>query len=120
MLPACRAFGLGLIPYFPLESGFLTGKYAPGTTPADARLAAGPRASAVLTDENFRRLERLRAIATAAGHSLLDLAMGWLLSHTEVASVISGASGPEQVVANVEASGWRLSQGELEAVAAID
>ena len=119
VLPACRAFGLGLIPFFPLASGFLTGKYRAGTTPVGARLAGSPGAARILTPENFQRLERLEAFAAERGHSLVELAIGWLLSQPEVASVIAGASRAEQVRANVESSNWRLSQEEMAAVAAL-
>ena len=119
VLPVARAHGLGVIPYFPLESGFLTGKYRPGQTPEGARLDGSPRAAEVLSAANFERLERWEAFAAARGRPLVDLALGWLLSHPEVGSVIAGASSPEQVAANVAAGAWRLDAADMEALAAI-
>lgn len=119
VLEVARRFGLGVIPYYPLESGFLTGKYRPGTTPAGTRLSSGPRAERVLSSENFARLEKLEQFAARRGHTLLQLALGWLLSRPEVATVIGGASSGEQVRLNIEASGWRLDAAELAEVAAI-
>jgi aryl-alcohol dehydrogenase-like predicted oxidoreductase len=119
LLPVARAHGLGVIPYLPLESGFLTGKYRPGQTPAGARLEGTPRAAQLLTPSNFERLERWEALAASHGRSLVELALGWLLSHPEVGSVIAGASSPDQVRTNVEAGGWRLDPADLEAVATI-
>ena len=113
-MPACWEFGLGVIPYYPLESGFLTGKYGKLTTPPGSRLAEGPRHESVLTDANFERLRRLDGFATERDHTLLELALGWLLSHDEVSTVIAGASSPDQVRQNVEASSWRLDSDEME------
>ena len=120
VLPAARAHGLGVIPYFPLESGFLTGKYRPGKTPQGARLEGSARAGEVLRPANFERLERWEAFASSRGRSLVELAVGWLLSHPEVGSVIAGASSAEQVRANVEAGTWRLEAAEMEMVAATE
>jgi aryl-alcohol dehydrogenase-like predicted oxidoreductase len=120
VLPAARAHGLGVIPYFPLESGFLTGKYRPGKTPEGARLAGSSRAGEVLRPANFERLERWEAFASSRGHSLVELAVGWLLSHPEVGSVIAGASSAEQVRTNVAAGTWRLEAAEMEMVAATE
>jgi aryl-alcohol dehydrogenase-like predicted oxidoreductase len=111
--------GLGLIPYYPLESGFLTGKYRPGSTPPGARLDGSPRADRVLRPENFERLQRLEGFAAERGHSLLELSLGWLLSHPEVGTVIAGASSAEQVDQNVASSSWRLDAAEMEQVAAL-
>ncbi len=119
LLPACRALGVGLIPYYPLESGFLTGKYREGVTPQGARLGESQRAGRVLTPENFERLERFRQFAEERHHSLLGLAFGWLLSHADVASVIASASSAEQVRQNVQAATWRLDPAEMEAVGAM-
>jgi aryl-alcohol dehydrogenase-like predicted oxidoreductase len=120
VLPAARAHGLGVIPYFPLESGFLTGKYRRGKTPQGARLEGSARAGEVLRPANFERLERWEAFASSRGRSLVELAVGWLLSHPEVGSVIAGASSAEQVRANVEAGTWRLEAAEMETVAATE
>lgn len=119
---ACERLGLGLLPYFPLASGLLTGKYRRGEElPADTRLGRIPaeRASRFLNDENFTKVEQLEKLAAGAGRSLLELAIGWLLSQPSVASVIAGATKPEQVQANAASGTWRLSEDELSAVDAI-
>ncbi|MCK6564366.1 MAG: aldo/keto reductase [Dehalococcoidia bacterium] len=115
LIPACRAYGVSLLPYFPLASGFLTGKYRPGEPPpAGTRLAgAGPLAGRVLNDRNFNTLQRLEAIAAARGRSMLELAIGWLASQPHVASVIAGATKPGQVEENVAAAEWSLSPEEM-------
>lgn len=118
VIPACRAHGLGLIPYFPLESGFLTGKYRPGGE-GHGRLSESARAGDVMSPANFERIGGLEAFAAESGHTLLDLAFGWLLSQSLVGSVIASASTPEQVRANVAAAEWRLTAPELERVAAL-
>jgi len=119
LLPAARAMGLGIIPYYPLESGFLTGKYRPGETLPGARLTGGPREAVVLTEANFERLARWEDFVAARGRSMTELAIGWLLSHPEVGPVIAGASSAEQVRTNVAAGEWRLDGAEMEAIAAI-
>jgi len=111
VLPACERLRLGFLPYFPLASGLLTGKYSANQTPpADSRLGSVPaeRAARFLNDENFARVENLRSFAQARGRSLLDLAFGWLLARPVVSSVIAGATKPEQVRANVRAGTWKL------------
>jgi aryl-alcohol dehydrogenase-like predicted oxidoreductase len=113
LVPACNAYGLGVLPYFPLASGLLTGKYQRGqAAPAGTRLSAA-RFAAALNDKNFDRVEKLAGFAADAGHSLLELAIGWLASQPHVPSVISGATSPEQVEANVRAAEWKLSAAEL-------
>ena len=119
VLPACRAHGVGIIPYTPLATGFLTGKYSEGRTPEGARLVGHPRAAEILTAPNFERLGRLTAFAAERGHSLVELAIGWLLSRPEISSVIAGASSAEQVRSNVDSSGWRLTPAEMDLVAAL-
>jgi len=121
LVPACTKYGLSILPYFPLASGFLTGKYRPGEAPAEGtRLAAmGPRAASMLNDQNFGVLTQLEAFATERGHTMLDLAIGWLASHGEISSVIAGATKPEQVQANVAAAAWRLTAEEVAQVDAI-
>jgi len=118
VIPACAAHGLGVIPYFPLESGFLTGKYVPGGE-GRGRLAESPRAGEIMTPANFERIGAFGGFAAERKHSLLDLAFGWLLSQPIVGSVIASASTPEQVRANVAAAEWRLSPAEMEAFAAL-
>ena len=115
VMPACDSLGLGLIPYFPLESGFLTGKYGPGGVGA-GRLSESARAAQVMTPANFERLDRFERFAVERGHSLLDLAFGWLLSHPIVTTVIASASTPGQVRANAKAAEWHLSASEMSAL----
>jgi aryl-alcohol dehydrogenase-like predicted oxidoreductase len=114
VLQACRRLGLAFLPYFPLASGLLTGKYERGVPPPPGtRLSAGWAATRFLTDERLARVDALSAFARSRGHSMLELAMSWLLHHEVVASVIAGASNPEQVRANVSATTWRLTEADL-------
>lgn len=118
--PACEAFGLGMLPYFPLASGLLTGKYRRGeAAPEGTRLAAGGFAARVMTDRNWDIAERLEAWARDRGHTLLDLAFAWLASKPFVASVIAGATSPAQIGANAAAGEWRLTPDEAAEVDAI-
>jgi len=121
LVPACNQYGVSVLPFFPLASGFLTGKYRQGQDlPAGTRLAnAGPMAARVLTDKNYEMLGKLEAFAEARGKTMLDLAIGWLASLSHVGSVIAGATKPEQVAQNVAAGGWRLTAEELAEVDAI-
>ena len=120
LVPACNAYGLGILPYFPLASGFLTGKYSSGEpAPEGTRLAAGPMGERVLTEGNFATLAKLQSFAESAGHSMLELAIGWLASQPHVPSVIAGATKPEQVEQNVRAAEWKLTAEELTEVDAI-
>jgi aryl-alcohol dehydrogenase-like predicted oxidoreductase len=113
-IPAARRHGMGIVPYFPLESGLLTGKYRPGDYPEGSRLTKAPRFGALAIAENFAYIERLRVFAEERGHSLLDLAFGWLLAQDGTASVIAGATTPEQVVQNARAGqAWRLTAADL-------
>jgi aryl-alcohol dehydrogenase-like predicted oxidoreductase len=116
--PACERFGLGVLPYFPLASGLLTGKYKRGEgAPDGTRLAAwGARGQAALNDKNFDTLEALSSYANERGHDMLELAFGWLLGHGVVSSVIAGATRPEQVKANAAAAAWRLTPADVEEV----
>jgi aryl-alcohol dehydrogenase-like predicted oxidoreductase len=118
MLPMIEAYGLGLIPFSPLASGLLTGKYRRGEAlPRTARLGYTPRlAERYLTERNWALVGRLEAFAAARGHTLLDLAIGWLLCRPAVASVIAGATTPEQVEANRRAAEWALSGDDLEEI----
>lgn len=117
LAPAARAAGMGIIPYHPIESGFLTGKYRPGQPPASGRILGTPREKTMLTAANFERLDRWTAFAQERGRSLLELAFGWLLSFPEMGPVIASASTAEQVAANVAAGDWRLDANEMAAVA---
>lgn len=119
MLPTCKELGVAFIPYFPLKSGLLTGKYRKGVTPAEGRLS-GKKGSffegmgkALLTEENLDRVERLIQFAEARGRTILDLAFAWLLAHEPVASVIAGATKPEQVHLNARAVQWKLTDQDL-------
>jgi aryl-alcohol dehydrogenase-like predicted oxidoreductase len=114
ILPLCREYGIGFVPYSPLASGLLTGKYRRGEPPpAGSRLENRPEARA---DERLERIEALEAFATEHGHTLLELAIGGLASQPGVVSVIAGATTPEQVRANAAAS-WELTAVELAALA---
>ncbi len=115
LVPACQKFGVGILPYFPLASGFLTGKYRRGTEPPKGtRLALmKPMASRVMTEGNFAMLEALESFARQHGHTMLELAIGWLATQPFVSSVISGATDPQQVIDNVRAGAWRLNAEEM-------
>ena len=119
LIPAIRQHGLGLLPYFPLASGLLTGKYRRGAPiPEGSRLAYSQRhINRFGHDANMQAVEALEAFATARGHTLLELAFGWLLSKPFIPSVIAGATKPEQIEANVAAAGWIPS---LEACAEVE
>ena len=112
VLAECEREGLAFLPFFPLAGGMLTGKYRRGQPlPENTRLSKGsPR---FLNDKNLAITEELANFAASRGHSLLELAFSWLLSHPPVASVIAGATSPEQVQANVKAAGWRLTPADL-------
>jgi aryl-alcohol dehydrogenase-like predicted oxidoreductase len=115
LVSACQHFNVGIIPYFPLASGFLTGKYRPATAPpTGTRLATTQRlADQVLTERNFAVLKRLEGFVSECGHGLLELSVSWLAAQPQVASVICGATRPEQVSENVQALSWKLSSDEL-------
>jgi aryl-alcohol dehydrogenase-like predicted oxidoreductase len=111
VLESCARRGVGFIPYFPLESGLLTGKYAKGEAlPEGTRLSAMPESQRerFLNDERLEAIAQLRDFAEARGHGLLDLAVSWLASNPTVSSVIAGATRPEQVAANADAAGWKI------------
>jgi aryl-alcohol dehydrogenase-like predicted oxidoreductase len=115
LVPVCRQFGVGILPYFPLASGFLTGKYKRGAEPAkDTRLGAMKQlAQRYGTESNWDTVERLQQFAQGRGHSLLELAMSWLAANPCVSSVIAGATKPDQVAANAKAADWNLTPEEL-------
>jgi aryl-alcohol dehydrogenase-like predicted oxidoreductase len=119
VLPACIRNDLALLPYFPLASGLLTGKYRRDAPPAaGTRLAGMPqdRASQVLSERNFDLVEQLDAYAVDRGHTILELAFAWLAAQPNLASVIAGATSPDQVRANTTAVDWTLSTDETAAV----
>jgi aryl-alcohol dehydrogenase-like predicted oxidoreductase len=108
------ASGVGLLPYFPLASGLLTGKYRREDIPPGTRLATPrPHESAFLAAANWTLIEALDRYCRERGRSLLELAVSWLLSKPVVASVIAGATKPEQLEANAAAARWRLTADEL-------
>ena len=121
VLPVARKYGFGLLPYFPLASGLLTGKYKRDAMPEGARLTAMPKFAnrTYVTDSNWAKVEALDAFAKDHGHTLLELAFGWLLAEPAVSSVIAGATRPEQIGSNVAAASWSLSTEEKAAVDAI-
>ena len=115
LIPAARHLGFGLLPYFPLASGLLTGKYRRNVTlPAGTRLAGTQRlADRYLTERNWMVAERLADFVAACGRTMLELAFSWLLAQQPVASVIAGATRPEQLEQNVKAGEWVLTADEL-------
>jgi len=117
VVPACRRHGLGVIPYFPLASGMLTGKYQRGQPfPAGTRLAGSEYFQHEANEQAFRTVERLSEFARLSGRSLAELALSWLATHAEVASVIAGATHPAQVAENVKAAQSQLDTDELAAI----
>ena len=116
VIPACEHFGLGMLPYFPLASGLLTGKYRRGEPAPEGTRLGAPRAAGALSARNFDRAEALATFAEERGRSLLELAFGWLLSFPVVSSVIAGATSADQVHANVAAATMRLDDAEMKEV----
>jgi aryl-alcohol dehydrogenase-like predicted oxidoreductase len=117
LLPACERLGIGVLPYFPLASGLLTGKYKRGAPrPEGTRLA---KREEVFTDETWERLEAFERFAEERGVTLLQVAIGGLLAQPAVSSVIAGATKPEQVRANVAAGAWEPTSDDLAALNAI-
>jgi len=117
VLPACRERGLAFLPYFPLFSGLLTGKYRRGRPlPEGTRITGNPRWEQHLTEANLDLIEDLAAFAEQRGKELVDLAFAWLLAKPEVASVIAGATSAEQVQRNARAGTWELTPEDLSAL----
>tara|TARA_B110000116_G_scaffold81077_1_gene70517 strand:+ start:2295 stop:3233 length:939 start_codon:yes stop_codon:yes gene_type:complete len=118
LIPACEYYNVGILPYFPLASGVLTGKYKRGENmPEGTRLSENKeRADEILTSETYSILERLEIFAKARNRTLLDLAFAWLLSNPLVSSVIAGATKQEQVVSNARTHNWKLSKIEVNEV----
>lgn len=117
LVPYCRWAGIGILPYFPLAGGFLTGKYRRDEAPPPG--TRGERSAYVqqfLRPENFDLLDKLRPIAERHGRTLADLAIAWLLAQPQIASVIAGATRPEQVRTNAAASTWRLTDAEVKEI----
>lgn len=117
VLPACREAGVAFLPYFPLLSGILTGKYrADAPLPEGTRIRGNERWEGLLTPELYAALERLESFATSHGRELIDLAFAYLLAEPAVASVIAGATRPEQVRRNVRAGAWALDEAQRDEV----
>ena len=120
VLPACERLGIGFLPYFPLFSGLLTGKYRRDVPlPTGTRIVGNPRWEAHLTTANYDLIERLSDYAAANGMELLDLAFAWLLAKPAVASVIAGAMSAEQVARNARAGSHQLTQAQVAEVDAL-
>jgi aryl-alcohol dehydrogenase-like predicted oxidoreductase len=113
VIPECHKEGLAFLPFFPLANGLLTGKYRRGeAAPKGSRGDAGFGPN-VFTDENLAKVEKLTAFAKERGHTLLELAFSWLAAQPTIASVIAGATSPEQVSANAGAADWKLTAADL-------
>ena len=115
LLPAAEAHGLGLLPYFPLASGLLTGKYKRNEAqPENARLTLVKRlADRYMTEANWATVEKLQDFCDQRGHSMVELAFSWLAARPQVSSVIAGATTPEQIEQNVKAADWALGAEDL-------
>ncbi|RYD95547.1 MAG: aldo/keto reductase, partial [Sphingomonadales bacterium] len=124
-LDAVQRHGLMLLPFFPLASGLLTGKYRKGESrPEGTRFGGDTFVASVLrdgqlTDARIEKVEKLQSFATERGHSIVELAFSWLVSQPFVASVIAGATKPEQIKANAAAANWELTADDFKTVAAI-
>jgi aryl-alcohol dehydrogenase-like predicted oxidoreductase len=117
VLPYCRAYQVGFIPYFPLAGGFLTGKYKRGQpAPAGSRGESSSYVQQYMTEANYDKLEKLTAWAEARGRGMNELAQAWLLAQPQVCSVISGATRLEQVLNNAKAADWSLTAAEVKEV----
>jgi aryl-alcohol dehydrogenase-like predicted oxidoreductase len=120
MIPFCNAQNVGILPYFPLAGGFLTGKYKRGAgAPAGSRGENSPYVQKYMTDANYAIVEKLTAWAEERDHTMAELAHAWLLGQPQVSSVISGATKLSQVESNAKAADWQLSADELNAVNAV-
>ena len=115
LFPAAQAYNLGILPFFPLASGLLTGKYKRGeAAPADTRFAKAPALlNRYMSDENLDIVQKLQDFASANGRTMLELAFSWLAARPQVSSVIAGATRPEQIEQNVKAIGWKLTADEM-------
>ena len=118
LAPALEHYGMGLLPYFPLASGLLTGKYKKGEAiPENTRFARmGRFGERYMTEQNWSIIGELEAFATERGHTLLDLAISWLIARPYLTSVIAGATRREQIDANVKAATWQLTPDEVKAI----
>jgi aryl-alcohol dehydrogenase-like predicted oxidoreductase len=117
VLPACERLGLAFLPYFPLMSGLLSGKYRQGKPlPEGTRIVGNRKWESLLTDANFELIEALARYAASRGFELIDLAFAWLLARPQVVSVIAGATSPAQVQRNAATAQWVMNEEELDAV----
>ena len=118
LVPFCDEYNIGILPFYPLASGFLTGKYRQGEpVPEGTRLAGNQRAQGnTLTEKNFAMLSKLENFAAERGHPMVELAIAWLLGNPAVSSVISGATRTEQVTANAKAADWRLTDDDMKEI----
>lgn len=117
LVPYCQTFGVGIIPYFPLAGGFLTGKYKRGEQPPEgSRGASSSYVQRYFTPRNFTIVERLGAIAQAHGRTLAELAIAWLLSRPQVNTIICGVTSTEQLQVNVRAADWQLAPDVLDEI----
>ena len=114
VIPACEKYGVGVLPFFPLASGLLSGKHRRGTAPGEGtRLAAmGDRAAAAMSDAIFDKVEALTQFAEQSGYSLLQFTMSWLASKAVINSVIAGATSEQQVIANAQGIAWKLTDDD--------
>jgi aryl-alcohol dehydrogenase-like predicted oxidoreductase len=114
MLAECERLEVAFVPYFPLASGLLTGKYRKGEPiPEGTRLSKGPTGDRLLTEENLEIVEKLAGFAESRGRTILELAFSWLLAHSVVPSVIAGATSAMQVIDNAAAAGWKMTPEDL-------
>jgi aryl-alcohol dehydrogenase-like predicted oxidoreductase len=117
LVPLCRRYNIGIIPYHPLAAGFLTGKYRPGKPiPPGTRFALTPRHNHFFGERNFALLEKLERFAEERSRSVGELALAWLLANPLVATIIAGASNPEQLSVNLKALDWKLTAGDLKEI----
>ena len=117
LLPTLEELEMGLLPYFPLASGLLTGKYQPGNIPEGTRFASSSgMQDRYMTPLNWEKVQALSQFASSHGHSLLELAFSWLAAQPTVSSVIAGATKPQQIEQNVKAASWRLGSDDLSAI----
>ncbi len=120
LVPYCQAHDVGIVPYFPLAGGFLTGKYKRGEPPPPgSRGESSSYVQGYMTERNFEKVEKLTEWAKARGHAMNELAHAWLLAQPAVCSVISGATRLDQVLANAQAGDWSLTPEEVKEVNAI-
>ncbi len=118
LVPCCQAYHIGVIPWYPLAGGFLTGKYHRGKAlPEGTRFGSNPPMYLwLLTDSNFDLLEKLEKFAMDCGHTIAELAIAWLLAHPWISTVIAGVTRPEQVSGNISAANWRLTVEEMKEI----